>query len=133
MKVTRVSDLMFTDRHVTCPHGGFDSYRALLAADGMGFSLHLTVIQPGPTQRWHYKNHLEACYCVSGEGVLTNEQTSESWSIRSHDLYVLDEYDPHTFKALSTVTLVSIFNPPIVGREIHDESGSYPLLCQEAR
>jgi L-ectoine synthase len=127
LKVIRISDLIGTDRQVDCPRGGFISYRALIAEDGMGFSLHATVIQPGDVQRWHYANHLEACYCLSGEGKLTSESSGESWVIGPNTLYVLDDHDPHTFEAFSTVVLVSVFNPPVTGQEVHDESGSYPI------
>lgn len=127
MRVIRVAELIGTDRQVDCPKGGFISYRALLAKDNMGFSLHATVIQPGEVQHWHYKDHLEACYCVSGEGLLTDKASGKSWHITPHTLYVLDAHDPHSFQASTTVTLVSVFNPPVVGREVHDSSGSYPI------
>lgn len=127
MKVIDVRDLIGSARQVDCPRGGFISYRALLEMDGMGFSMHLTVIQPGPKQRWHYQEHLEACYCIQGEGELVCERTGESWIIHPHTLYALDDNDPHTFEAFSTVALVSVFNPPVVGSEVHDEHGSYRI------
>ena len=127
MNVIRVSDIVGTDREVRCPHGGFTSFRALLAKDGMGFSVHKTVIPAGPPQFWHYKNHLEACYCIAGKGLLTNYGTGEQWLIEPDAMYVLDQHDRHTFQALEETVLISIFNPPVTGREVHDEDGSYQL------
>lgn len=110
---------------VVCPKKGFTSYRYLVAKDGMGFSLHKTVIPKGGPQHWHYKNHLEACYCVSGTGWLTNLKTREKFYIKPETLYALDKHDDHTFEALEDVVLISVFNPPVTGREVHREDGSY--------
>ena len=127
MKVIRVSNLEGTDRDVHCPHGGFTSLRALLLRDGMGFSVHKTIIPPGPPQFWHYKNHLEACYCISGRGTLTEYATGIQHVIGPDTLYALDDHDRHIFQAIETVVLISIFNPPVAGTEVHQADGSYSL------
>lgn len=127
MKVIRVESLEGTERDVQCPHGGFTSLRALLAKDGMGFSLHKTIIPPGPPQFWHYKHHLEACYCISGRGTLTEYATGAQHTIGPDTLYVLDNHDRHVFQAFETVVLISIFNPPVTGTEVHQEDGSYSM------
>lgn len=128
MKVIGMADLAGTDREVKCPRGGFTSYRALLAKDGMGFSLHKTVIPEGRPQHWHYKNHLEACYCVSGGGVLRNLSSGARYLIAPDMLYVLDKHDDHTFEAWRDTVLISVFNPPVIGNEVHGEDGSYERL-----
>lgn len=127
MKVIRVGNLEGTDRDVRCPHGGFTSLRALLAKDGMGFSVHKTIIPPGPPQFWHYKNHLEACYCISGRGTLTEYASGVQHVIGPDTLYVLNNHDRHVFQAIETVILISIFNPPVAGREVHQADGSYAM------
>lgn len=121
MKVIDVTKL----RPVECPRGGFQSFRAILAGDGMGFSMHRTVIPVGAPQHWHYKNHLEACYCISGHGKLTNLTTGQVFDILPHMVYVLDKNDDHTFQAILPVELISVFNPPVKGAEVHNEDGSY--------
>jgi hypothetical protein len=93
----------------------------------MGYGLTKTVVPVGIVNRWHYKNHLESCYCVSGKGILINETTKEYWAIGPDTTYVLDKNDPHTFEALEEVTLICIFNPPLTGKEIHQEDDSYAL------
>jgi L-ectoine synthase len=114
-----------TEREVKCPRGGFVSLRALLAKDGMGFSLHKTIVPVGPPQHWHYKHHLEACYCIAGRGILTNYKTGEAFTIEPDSVYVLDKHDEHSFQALEEVVLISVFNPPVTGTEVHGEDGSY--------
>jgi L-ectoine synthase len=78
MKVVALSELHGTDRDVRCPQGAFRSVRALLAKDGLGFSVHKTFIPKGGPHRWHYTHHLEACYCISGHGRLMNLAT---WAV----------------------------------------------------
>ena len=126
MKVIHFHELIGTQREVHCPHGGFISYRYVLAKDGIGFSVHRTVIPANTVQHWHYLHHLEACYCIDGRGQLTNLTTRETHDIIPGSLYVLDQHDDHMFQAFEEVTFVSIFNPPCHGLEVHDENGSYP-------
>lgn len=127
MKIVKLEDVARTDRQVECPHGGFTSMRFLLEKDGMGFSVHKTLIPKGPPQHWHYTRHLEACYCVSGKGLLTNLETMRQHEIVPDTLYALDNNDDHWFQAIEDVVLISIFNPPVRGSEVHKEDGSYGI------
>lgn len=122
MKVIRRNQAL----EIHCPRGGFVSERYLLADDGMGFSVHRTFIpaDQGP-QHWHYTRHREACYCVSGAGVLINLRTKEKHLIVPDVLYALDQHDDHTFEAMEDTVLISIFNPPCLGTEVHQADGSY--------
>ncbi len=125
MKVVTNKSIAGTAREVHCPNGGFVSYRYLVAGDGMGFSLHRTEIPKGKPQHWHYKHHLEACYCIQGGGVLTNLGTKEYFIIVPGHCYVLDKHDDHTFEAMEDTVLISVFNPPVIGAEVHGLDGSY--------
>lgn len=126
MKVVTIAQIENTERHVIGK--GFESLRLLLAKDGMGFSVHKTIIPvTGRAEHWHYKNHLEACYCIEGCGILTNLSTAEKFTILPDTIYVLDNHDDHTFEAIKDVVLISIFNPPVTGMEIHQADGSYVL------
>lgn len=125
MVVRTIDEIRGTEREV---HGeGFTSLRLLLARDGMGFSVHKTVIPKGGPYHWHYTHHLEACYCVEGSGILTNLETGKTYAIIPDTIYVLDKHDDHTFRALSDIVLISIFNPPVTGQEVHNADGSYSL------
>lgn len=125
MKVKSLEDLVAVGREVRCPKGGFVSSRFLLESDGMGFTLTHTFIPKGMPQTWHYKNHLEACYCVSGEAMLGNLETGEQFKIVPGTMYALDKHDKHLFMALEDTVLICAFNPPLKGREVHGEDGSY--------
>lgn len=125
MKVVNVNNLAGTDRDVEFGEGY--SMRPVLEKDGMGFSVHKTLIRKGTKGHWHYKQHLEACYCISGKGILTSLDTGESHEITPDVIYLLDNHDNHTFEALTDVVLISIFNPPVKGNETHKEDGSYEI------
>lgn len=105
-------------------HSGI-SNRLLLDSDGMGYTLTKTCIDSGKKVFQHYKNHLEACYCVSGKAILTDATTGEEILIEPDITYVLDKNDPHYFEALEPTVLICVFNPPLKGQEIHREDGSY--------
>jgi len=124
MKVIRGRELP-AERIVKCPQGGFTSHRFLLESDGMGYTITRTVVPPGRVNRWHYKNHLESCYCVTGKGILVNEETKEYYAIAPDTLYVLDKNDAHTLEAIDTLILICVFNPPLRGREVHGPDGAY--------
>jgi L-ectoine synthase len=104
---------------------GFISNRMLLESDNVGFSMTRTVIPVGKKNYWHYKNHYESNYCVSGHGWLKNAITGERYEIKPGMAYVLDNHDPHYFEAIEEVTLICVFNPPLKGREVHRKDGSY--------
>lgn len=127
MKVIDTLSLWRTPRQVNCPKGGFTSLRILLESDKMGFTMTETLVysKVGP-QHWHYKNHLEACYCVSGHGELIDESTGTIYQILPGKVYVLDKNDSHIFTAKSDIVkLICVFNPPLTGREVHRKDGSY--------
>lgn len=125
MKIIDIREIKGTAREVKCPKGGFISNRILLASDGMGFTMTLTEIPKGKVQMWHYKNHLEACYCISGHGALSFDEGGEWIDITPGKTYVLDKHDRHYFQAIEDVVLLCVFNPPLEGGEVHQSDGSY--------
>ena len=126
MKIINANNVA-SERVVNCPNGGFESRRILLEKDGMGYTMTKTTVYPGRVNRWHYKNHLESCYCVSGLATITNEITGESFRVEPDVTYALDQHDPHTFEAHEETVLICVFNPPLTGREVHQEDGSYAV------
>ena len=77
MIVRSLSDLENTDRETRAET--WVSRRFLLKSDGMGFSLHDTIIHAGTTTEMHYRNHLEAVYCIEGKGVLKDDHAALTW------------------------------------------------------
>ena len=107
-------------------HAG-ESKRIILKSDNMGFGLTRTTIQPSAGAVFqHYKNHDEACYCVSGYGILTDMDGNE-FGISPGVTYILDKNDPHYFEAMEEIVLICAWNPPLVGREVHRVDGSYSI------
>lgn len=102
------------------------SVRMLLADDKMGFSFHITTLEAGSEHTFHYKNHFESVYCISGEGSITDLATGETHEIRPGVMYALDKHDKHTVRAgKEDLVMACCFNPPVTGTEVHQADGSY--------
>jgi len=126
MKIVRVEDLIGTEREVEGPT--WVSRRLLLRKDGFGFSLHETIVPAGAQMDLQYHNHLEAVYCVRGNGTIEDCATGEVHPIENGTLYGLDDHDRHILRGgTEEMRLICVFNPPVSGREIHDVEGSYDL------
>lgn len=124
MKVRTIEQIKGTEREVEFTGG--TSFRPVLEKDGLGFSVHKTVVKKG-RWHWHYKHHLESCYCIEGKGILHNLENGKSYNINPDTIYLLDSHDDHEFEAFEETILISVFNPPIVGNESHDKNGNYKL------
>ena len=105
----------------------WNSRRLLLRKDGMGFSVHDTLIKEGTESYFWYANHVEAVYCVEGEGEI-EVVGGETYQIRPGTIYALDGHERHFLRARKQMRMVCVFNPPVTGREVHDENGIYPLI-----
>lgn len=127
MIVRQLSDLEGTDRAVVSTT--WTSRRLILAHEGMGFSLHDTVMRAGTETTMWYKNHLEAVYCIEGKGTLVDLASGEEHAIAPGTMYALDQHDRHVVRAETDLRMVCVFNPPCTGAEVHDEEGAYPLLA----
>jgi L-ectoine synthase len=106
----------------------WSSYRLLHAEDGMGVTLTDAVLEPGLHRSWWYKNHLEAVYCLEGEGTLEDLAAGEVHTIKPGTLYALDKHDRHRLTVKSRMRVVCTFVPPLVGGELHDDDGSYAAV-----
>jgi len=112
------------EREVVTPN--WTSRRLLLARDGLGFSLHDTVIQPGTETEMWYRNHVEAVYCIEGEGEVQELPDGPVHPLRAGVLYVLDGHEKHVLRAKTQLRMVCVFDPPVTGREVHGPDGAYP-------
>lgn len=131
MLIKRLEDIVGTERDVAPENGQWVSRRLLLAKDGMGFSMHETIIYAGHENYFHYQNHLEAVYCVAGEGEIEDLGTGETHQIKDGTLYALNNHDRHHLRAFKDMRLICVFNPPVTGREVHDKDGVYPLIIED--
>lgn len=117
-----------TDRRVDSH--GWNSVRLLLKDDGMGFSFHITTIEARAELEMHYRHHLESVYCIAGSGSIEDLATGKRHRIRPGVVYALDKNDAHILRAESEMTMACVFNPPLNGKEVHDDSGAYPLTAE---
>jgi L-ectoine synthase len=105
---------------------GWESARLLLKDDAMGFSFHITVMYAGEELKMHYKHHLEAVYVLSGEGSIEDLATGLVHRLEPGVMYALNEHDRHVVRPRTDLVTACVFNPPVTGREVHDETGAYP-------
>jgi L-ectoine synthase len=121
-------DILGTENEVHAATKTWTSRRLLLKKDGMGFSFHDTLIHGGTETLIHYANHLEAVYCVEGEGELEEVETGAVHKISDGTMYALNGHEKHWLRATKTLRMICVFNPALTGREDHDKDGIYPLL-----
>lgn len=123
-----LKDIENTDFFVHWGNG--TSHRLLTETDGMGFTVCHTKVNKGSESVLEYKNHLEACYCIAGQGEI-EDMKGNIHRISEGVIYVLDKHDKHFLRAdeEQDLILVSVFNPPLTGTEKHslsaDGSSSY--------
>ena len=106
---------------------GWNSVRLLLASDNMGFSFHITTIYKDAELEMHYQNHLESVYCMSGRGEIENVATGEVHAIGPGTMYALNNNDKHILRGFEEMSMACVFNPPLIGNEVHNASGAYEL------
>ena len=103
----------------------WSSQRFLHEEDGMGVTLTDAILEAGMDEVFWYKNHLEAVYCLEGEGILEDLTTGKLYNIKPGTLYALNQHDRHRLKVKTRMRVVCTFVPPLVGGETHDQHGSY--------
>ncbi|TNE42420.1 MAG: ectoine synthase [Alphaproteobacteria bacterium] len=106
----------------------WQSVRLSLSDDGMGFSFHITTIYAGTETPIWYKNHFETVYCISGNGEVETVSDGKVHKIEPGTVYILNKNDQHLLRGgTEDMQLACAFNPPLNGREVHDEEGAYQL------
>ena len=124
MIVRNLSEILGTWRHASGE--GWESRRIVLADDGMGYSMHDTLVKEGAELELEYKNHLEANYCIEGIGEVENVATGERHPIQPGTMYALNNNDRHILRAIKgDLRLICAFTPALSGHETHDSEGSY--------
>ena len=126
MIVRTLKDAENSDRRVVTET--WESTRMLLKDDNMDFSFHITTIYANTETHIWYKNHLESVYCMSGNGEIETLADGKVYPIEAGTLYILDKHDEHVLRGGSEdMKMACVFNPPLKGKEVHDENGVYPL------
>lgn len=126
MIVRTLDEIIGTDREVVAENGNWVSRRFVLNDDAVGFSFHETIIKAGTETHIWYKHHMEAVYCVAGDGEIEDLRTGKIHPIKNGTMYLLDDNDEHLLRGgKEDMRLICTFNPPVTGREMHDEDGAY--------
>ena len=124
MIIRKLREVRKTDRNVKS--NGWESARLLLKDDGMGFSFHVTTLYAGEEIEMCYKNHLEAVLVLKGTGTIEDRGTGKTHRLSPGVCYALNEHDHHVVRPETNMLTACVFNPPVTGREVHDENGAYP-------
>lgn len=131
MIVRQLADVRKTDRNVRSD--GWTSIRLLLKEDGMGFSFHVTTMYAGTELKMHYQNHLEAVLVLKGKGTIEDLATGKVHELRPGVMYALNDHDRHIVRPETDILTACVFNPPVTGKEVHDETGAYPAEADMGR
>ena len=124
MIVRTLASTLGSDREIDA--ATWTSRRLLLKDDRMGFSMHDTLIKAGTETPMWYRNHLEAVYCIEGDGEIETLADGKRHPIGPGTIYALDEHDRHVLRARTQLRMICVFNPPLTGKETHDADGAYP-------
>ena len=71
-------------------------------------------------------------FITHGEGEIEDLATGEVHQLAPGTLYLLNDHDKHKVRVRKEIRCVCVFNPPVTGREVHDENGVYPLITEDA-
>lgn len=131
MIVRRLQAIRKSDQNVRTDQ--WESARLLLKDDDMGFSFHVTTMYAGEEIHMHYQNHLEAVLVLKGTGTIEDLGTGVTHRLASGVMYALNAHDKHVVRPETDILTACVFNPPVTGREVHDENGAYPAAVDMAR
>ena len=125
MIVRTLEDVAGTAFDVEGP--GWRSRRLLTQPDGMGYTMTDTLIRAGAEMVLEYRNHLEACFCISGQGEVVDLATGAVHPIRPGTIYALDKHDRHVLRCApgADMRLICCFTPALTGTERHGADGGY--------
>lgn len=115
LRFIRKSDLRDTTRHVRSET--YETFRFLLAPDGLGVTITDIVLQPGIEADYGYENHVEMAYCIEGRASIVDHATKQQTEIVPGTLWVAHKGDAFTFKAQEPTRLICVFTPPFAGQE----------------
>ncbi|MEQ3551891.1 ectoine synthase [Pseudonocardia nematodicida] len=131
MIVRTIEEITGTERDVEAENKQWRSKRIVLGNDKVGFSVHETTLQPGTINDFWYANHIEAVFITEGEGEIYDKDNDVTYQLKPGSIYVLNGNERHQLRPKTLMKTVCVFNPPVTGREVHDENGVYPLITED--
>ena len=115
VRIVRKADLAGTPRHVRTD--AYETFRFLLASDGLGITVTDIVLKPGVEAVYGYDNHVEIAYCIEGRARIADLRGGAEAEIGPGCLWVAERGDRFRFLADEPTRLVCVFSPPFVGGE----------------
>ena len=109
MIVKTLSDVYGTKGEL---HGDkWHTMRLLHHEDGMGVTLADSILEEGFETVLRKNNHLEACYCLEGEGSIEGLDTGEVHAIKPGTLYAMNDHEHHRFLARTRMRIICTYVP----------------------
>ena len=116
-----LDELKGSERDIAWGNG--QSRRFLIEDDKLGYSLTDTIVRAGTESLLEYRRHLEACYCIEGEGEV--QVGDQVYPISPGCMYALNGNEKHYLRASasSDLRLICVFSPALTGDEAHNWDG----------
>jgi len=122
--VKRADEMRAAGQEMTVANGQARTLRMLTKADDVGFGFSDVHLAAGADTTLWYKHHWEANHIIAGRGRVTDLTTGQAWTLESGVSYNVGPKDRHQLRADTDLHLVSVFCPPLEGREQHDRDGA---------
>lgn len=124
MFVKRADEMRRAGREMTVANAHVRSLRMLTKSDAVGFGLSDVRLAAGAEAVLWYKHHWEANHVLSGTGDVTDLGTGRTWKLAPGMAYCVGPADRHRLRAETDMHVISLFCPPLVGDEQHDQDGA---------
>ena len=124
MFVKRAEEMRRSGKEMVAANGQVRTLRMLTKADGVGFGVSDVHLAAGAEAVLWNKHHWQANHIISGSGEVTDLASGRSWELGPGMAYNVGPKDRHRVSAHTDVHLLSVFCPPLMGDEQHDEDGS---------
>jgi L-ectoine synthase len=126
MFVKRADAMRAAGKEMVVANGLARTLRMLTKADDLGFGFSDVHFAAGAEATLWYKHHWEANHIISGTGEVTDLTSGQSWTLKPGVAYNVGPKDRHRLRADTDMHLVSVFCPPLQGKEQHDADGALP-------
>ncbi len=123
MFVKRVDEMRQAGKEMITSNGQARTIRMLTNADDVGFGFSDVRLAAGAEAFLWYKHHWQANHIISGSGEVTDITTGQTWELGPSMAYNVGPKDRHRVRAHTDIHLLSVFSPPLMGDEQHDEDG----------
>jgi L-ectoine synthase len=115
IKIIRKHELAGTKHHVR--NETYETFRFLLAEDGVDVTVTDIVIHPGIEATYGYDENIEIAYCIQGRATLTDIESNLEHTIEPGSMWVAPKGSRFKFLAKEPTRLICVFRPAFSGKE----------------